>query len=73
MVREKLSNAQRASLSILIVISVHAKDIIESLYKLGVQSVDSFDWISQMRYYFNLDQSESSYETVGASSNLTSE
>ena len=53
MVRDNLKDIQRASLSTLIVINVHARDIIEELRDKDVVSIDQFEWISQMRY--NID------------------
>jgi dynein heavy chain len=40
---------QRAVLSALIVIEVHAKDVVSKLIQEGVVSVNDFEWISQLR------------------------
>lgn len=40
---------QRAVLSALIVIEVHAKDVAAKLVKEAVASVNDFEWISQLR------------------------
>jgi hypothetical protein len=40
------SEEVRLSLSTLIVILVHAKDIVEQLYRKQVQSKEDFEWIS---------------------------
>ncbi|KAM7063036.1 dynein axonemal heavy chain 1 [Molossus nigricans] len=52
LVRGKLSRMQRAVLSALIVIEVHAKDVVGKLIQENVVSVHDFEWISQLRYYW---------------------
>ncbi|KAL1791606.1 dynein heavy chain 1, axonemal, partial [Sigmodon hispidus] len=43
---------QRAVLSALIVIEVHAKDVVSKLIHENVVSVNDFEWILQLRYYW---------------------
>ncbi|KAK6993742.1 dynein heavy chain 3 axonemal, partial [Biomphalaria glabrata] len=50
MVRGKLTKMARITLGALIVIDVHARDVISNL--LHTTSPDDFSWISQLRYYF---------------------
>uniref|UniRef100_A0A452QQ37 Uncharacterized protein n=1 Tax=Ursus americanus TaxID=9643 RepID=A0A452QQ37_URSAM len=52
LVRGKLSRMQRAVLSALIVIEVHAKDVVKKLIQENIVSVNDFEWISQLRYYW---------------------
>lgn len=40
------------TLGALIVIDVHAKDVVRKLVDEQVQSIDHFNWISQLRYYW---------------------
>lgn len=49
LVRGSLSRMQRAALSALIVIEVHAKDVVHKLVQENVGSVHDFEWISQLR------------------------
>ncbi|XP_073447685.1 dynein axonemal heavy chain 1 [Aquarana catesbeiana] len=53
LVRGKLSRMQRNILSALIVIEVHAKDVSARLIEENVSGVNDFEWISQLRYYWN--------------------
>ncbi|XP_029991393.1 dynein heavy chain 1, axonemal [Sphaeramia orbicularis] len=55
LVRRGLSRMQRAVLSALIVIEVHAKDVAAKLVEQKVSSISDFEWISQLRYYWAKD------------------
>jgi dynein heavy chain, axonemal len=51
-VRQPLNNLQRMNLSGLITIEVHARDIVEQLAKASVDSIYAFEWVSQLRSYW---------------------
>lgn len=53
LVRSKtISNLNRISIKSLITIDVHAKDVVDELIKDKVYSVADFQWLAQLRYYF---------------------
>ena len=51
MVRGSLSKMARITLGALIVVDVHARDVVQKLDSVGTQSPTDFSWISQLRYY----------------------
>ncbi|KAL4226017.1 Dynein heavy chain 3 [Mactra antiquata] len=51
MVRGSLSKMARITLGALIVIDVHARDVVQRLEEVGTKSPLDFSWISQLRYY----------------------
>ena len=42
---------QRMKVGALIVIEVHARDVVDRLIGAEVAAVNDFDWVAQMRYY----------------------
>lgn len=48
-----ISNLNRIAIKSLIVIDVHAKDVVEKFIKDGVCSETDFQWLAQLRYYFS--------------------
>jgi dynein heavy chain len=46
MVRKKLSKLQSITLGALIVIDVHAKDVIDNLKTYNIEDTNAFEWIS---------------------------
>jgi dynein heavy chain len=55
LVRGKLTSKERQTLSALIVIEVHARDVVINLLNENVSDVNDFEWISQLRYYYYND------------------
>lgn len=52
MVRKPLKDQERITLKALVVIDVHARDVVISLNQKGIQSTSEFDWTAQLRYYW---------------------
>ena len=80
-VREKISPLLRCCLSALITIDVHARDIITDLVAQGINNPTDFEWLRQVRYYWDNEIDNSvvrcsdsryvyGYEYLGASPRL---
>lgn len=52
LVKGKLEPGARITLNALIVIDVHARDVVKLLVETKVQNAMDFNWISQLRYYW---------------------
>jgi dynein heavy chain len=46
LVRTKLSKQVKVAINALIVIDVHAKDVVENLWRNEISELNSFEWIS---------------------------
>ena len=55
LIRAKLTKLQSITLGALIVIDVHAKNVVERLVEERIDEVNAFEWISQLRYYWEND------------------
>lgn len=58
LVRTNIASLLSITLSGLIVISVHNRDIVEKLIREKIEKVTDFEWKAQMRYYFNKENEE---------------
>ncbi|KXZ48211.1 DHC-9 protein [Gonium pectorale] len=57
LVRSQLGTLERATCGALVVIDVHARDVVAAMAKDGVEDVRDFKWESQMRYYWEFNES----------------
>lgn len=64
LVRGKLSSGSQMTIEALIVLDVHARDIVQQLVDNNVISANEFNWISQMRYYWRTSPEKQGYVSV---------
>uniref|UniRef100_F6YZ23 Dynein axonemal heavy chain 2 n=1 Tax=Monodelphis domestica TaxID=13616 RepID=F6YZ23_MONDO len=51
-IRGNLTKILRLKIVALVTIEIHARDVIEKLYKSGLMDVNAFEWLSQLRFYW---------------------
>uniref|UniRef100_A0A8C8XZF1 Dynein axonemal heavy chain 2 n=1 Tax=Panthera leo TaxID=9689 RepID=A0A8C8XZF1_PANLE len=54
-IRGNLTKITRLKIVALVTIEIHARDVLEKLYKSGLMDISSFDWLSQLRFYWEKD------------------
>lgn len=64
LVRGKLTSGAQLTIEALIVLDVHARDIVNLLIGEAVESVGEFNWISQMRYYWRTSPEKQGFVSV---------
>ncbi|KAF0975040.1 hypothetical protein FDP41_005793 [Naegleria fowleri] len=57
-VRTEISKLEKTNIEALITIEVHARDVVEQMLQEGIESTHDFEWVSQMRYYWEPTSSE---------------
>jgi dynein heavy chain, axonemal len=56
--RSKLSKIERNKTVALITIEVHARDVIDKLARAGSTAVTDFEWVSQLRFYWERESND---------------
>lgn len=46
LVRQKITKIQRITLGVLVIIEVHAKDVVCELFKNKITDVNEFEWLA---------------------------
>ncbi|XP_072759448.1 dynein axonemal heavy chain 2 [Anoplolepis gracilipes] len=54
-IRNVLSKLDRLKFKAVVVIEIHARDVIEKMYKMNCRDVSAFEWLSQLRFYWDTD------------------
>jgi len=58
LVREKITPNVRKCVNTLIILDVHARDIVDRFVRDAIRSAKAFEWESQLRFYWDLKQDD---------------
>ena len=56
LVRGQLNRLERSVMGALIVIDIHARDVVRNMIKARVESINDFEWTKQLRYYWEVSE-----------------
>ncbi|XP_062904770.1 dynein axonemal heavy chain 2 [Mobula hypostoma] len=54
-IRGSLTKLMRLKIVALVTVEVHARDVVDKLYKINCMDVTAFEWLSQLRLYWDKD------------------
>ncbi|XP_056156824.1 dynein axonemal heavy chain 2 [Lampris incognitus] len=57
-IRGNLSKILRLKIVALVIVEVHARDVIDKLEKVGCNDISAFDWLCQLRLYWEKDMDD---------------
>ncbi|CAL8125661.1 unnamed protein product [Orchesella dallaii] len=57
-IRGTLTKIARLKITAMVTIEIHARDVTDKLYKTGCQDLNSFDWLQQLRLYWDREEND---------------
>lgn len=51
-IRGNMTKITRLKVSAMVTVEIHSRDVTDNLYKVGCRDLNSFDWLQQLRFYW---------------------
>lgn len=58
MIRTDVSKSERLKLNTLIIVDVHARDIVDGFVRDSILDAREFEWESQLRFYWDVNEND---------------